>query len=337
MDTFTHIAIGACIGEAFFNKTIGKKAMFLGAMAHSIPDLDFLASFWMDSSSFLLAHRGFTHSFLFSISMILLLSLLAFYFQKTYFIKLSKWVLFFSVSILLHIFIDAFNNYGVGWFEPFSHYRISFNAMYVLDPFFSIWFFIAFFGLLNLNSKSVNRTKIWQYTFGITAFYLVYCMYNKSMVDQEINNSFKKQHIQYSTFISTPAPLQNWLWYFVAKNDIGFYIGYYSIFDTNKLIPVTYFLKNDSLIQSFDLNEELTHLIRFSQGYYTIEKRSDTLVFNDLRFGEVLSCQKLKEHFVFHYFLNQPKSNTLVVQRGRFSGWDLNTFKCLIHRIEGFH
>ena len=28
-------------------------------------------------------------------------------------------------------FIDAFNNYGVGWFEPFSHERISFNAIYV--------------------------------------------------------------------------------------------------------------------------------------------------------------------------------------------------------------
>ena len=41
--------------------------MFLGALAQSIPDLDFIAAFWKDTASNLLAHRGFTHSILFAI------------------------------------------------------------------------------------------------------------------------------------------------------------------------------------------------------------------------------------------------------------------------------
>ena len=61
MDSITHIALGACMGEAFAGKTLGKKAMLWGALAQSIPDIDFIASFWMDTSSNLLAHRGFTH------------------------------------------------------------------------------------------------------------------------------------------------------------------------------------------------------------------------------------------------------------------------------------
>ena len=65
MDSITHLALGACMGEAFAGKTLGKKAMLWGALAQSIPDIDFLASFWMNTTSNLLAHRGFTHSLLF--------------------------------------------------------------------------------------------------------------------------------------------------------------------------------------------------------------------------------------------------------------------------------
>ena len=139
MDSLTHFTIGACMGEAFAGKTVGKKAMLWGALAQSLPDIDFIASFWMKTSSNLLAHRGFTHSFLFCILITPLLAMLAESIHRPHNIPLWKWLLFFGVAIFFHIFIDAFNNYGVGLFEPFSHQRISFNAIYVADPFFSIW------------------------------------------------------------------------------------------------------------------------------------------------------------------------------------------------------
>ena len=77
MDSITHIALGACMGEAFAGKKLGKKAMLWGALAQSIPDIDFVASFWMDTSSNLLAHRGFTHSFLFCVIAALFLAFFA--------------------------------------------------------------------------------------------------------------------------------------------------------------------------------------------------------------------------------------------------------------------
>ena len=66
MDSLTHIAIGACIGELFLGKKIGKKAMLYGAIAASLPDIDFVASFWLKTPDDLMAHRGLTHSFLFA-------------------------------------------------------------------------------------------------------------------------------------------------------------------------------------------------------------------------------------------------------------------------------
>ena len=143
MDSITHIALGACMGEAFLDRKLGKKAMLWGALAQSVPDIDFIASFWMNTSNNLLAHRGFTHSLLFVAIISVFFALMAERWHRPHNISFRKWLQFFAGVIFVHVFIDAFNNYGVGWFEPFSHIRISFNAIYVADPFF---FYLAWAG-----------------------------------------------------------------------------------------------------------------------------------------------------------------------------------------------
>lgn len=55
VDSLTHIALGACMGDAFAGKQLGKRAMFLGAVAQSVPDIDFIPSFWLSTAENLLA------------------------------------------------------------------------------------------------------------------------------------------------------------------------------------------------------------------------------------------------------------------------------------------
>jgi inner membrane protein len=82
-------------------------------------------------------------------------------------------------------------------------------------------------------------------------------------------------------------------------------------------------------------HEDLQKLIRFSQQFYTVEKWNDTLVFNDLRFGQIIGWYDPHQKFVFHYYLQHPDDNKLVVQRGRFENWDKETFYSLLRRIKG--
>jgi inner membrane protein len=335
MDSITHIALGACMGEAFAGKTLGKKAMLWGALAQSIPDIDFMASFWMDTSSNLLAHRGFTHSFLFCAVITPLLALMAEHWHRPHNIRLQRWVLFFGAVIFIHIFLDAFNNYGVGWLEPFSHQRISFNTIYVADPFFSIWPGIAFVALVFLNRYTPKRKKWWRMGLALPTLYLAYCFVNKAKINADVKDILQNQKISYSRYFSTPAPLQNWLWYVVAGNDSGYYVGFRSLFDSKKTIAFQYFPRNDSFVKSISDHEDLHQLIRFSQQFYTIEKWTDTLVFNDLRFGQIIGWQNPKEKFVFHYYLQHTNDNKLVVQRGRFAKWDWAVFLQLLKRIKG--
>jgi inner membrane protein len=335
MDSITHIALGACMGEAFAGKKLGKKAMLWGILAQSIPDIDFVASFWMDTSSNLLAHRGFTHSILFALIVTPFLALLTERLHRPHNISFKKWLLFFGGLIGAHIFMDAFNNYGVGWFEPFNHKRISFNAIYVADPFFSVWPGIACVILLVMRRGNMHRKLIWKAGLSISALYLGYCLINKMQMDRETKVALQKRRIAYNRYFTTPAPLQNWLWYVVAENDKGYYVGFRSLFDDFDTIALHYFPRNDSLLKPVLDHTDLQQLIRFSNGYYTIEKHGDTLLFNDLRFGQIAGWDNPEGRFVFYYYLQHRGDNTLVVQRGRFEGWNRQTIYSFWKRVQG--
>src|SRR5258706_12629106 len=96
MDSITHLALGACMGEAFAGKKLGKKAMLWGAAAQSVPDIDFIPSLWMNTSTNLLSHRGFAHSFLFCAVIATLFAFMAEYWHRPHNIRLKRWILFFG-------------------------------------------------------------------------------------------------------------------------------------------------------------------------------------------------------------------------------------------------
>ncbi len=335
MDTLTHIALGACIGDALLGKRVGKRAMLFGALAQSIPDIDFISTFWMPTTDSLLAHRGFTHSMLFCSAMTFFFAFVAERTHRPHNISLSRWLIFFGLEMFVHIFLDAFNNYGVGWFEPFSHYRISFNTIYVADPFFSIWPAIALIMLIVLKRRHSKR-KLWSMTaIGLSLVYLFYCGINKVKISNELSQAIESKHLPHEKYFTTPTPFNSWLWYVVTGDDNGFYVGFRSVFDKESSIDFRYFPKNKDLLNPLYGTHDLKNLVRFSQQFYTAEKWNDTLVFNDLRFGQVHGWDNPNEKFVFHYFLQGAKDNLLVVQRGRFSGWNRETIKSFIKRIKG--
>jgi inner membrane protein len=335
MDSLTHIAIGACIGDLFLGKKIGKKAMLYGAIAASLPDIDFIASFWLNTSDDLMAHRGFTHSFLFGLLFILILAFLFRHRHRVEKIPIKIWLIFMGTEIASHLFLDAFNAYGIGWFEPFSHRRISFNVIFVADPFFSVWPGIAAIGLLILNRNNSQRRKwaIWGLIF--CSAYLIYCSVNKFEIDRDMRQALEKQGFHYNRYFTTPTPFNNWLWYGVAETDAGFQIGYHSLFDKDHQIIFCFFPRKDYLLDPYRGRHDLGELIRFSQGYYTADTSAQGTVFNDLRFGQMMGWQDAGAQFVFHYYLQDSDANHLVVQRGRFAHWSGQSIRVFLKRIEG--
>jgi inner membrane protein len=335
MDTLTHLTVGACVGEAFAGRQLGKRALLWGAFIHSLPDIDVVATLWLPTPAALLAHRGLTHSLFFCALIVPPLAFAAGRLVNGRSMSWTRWLLFFASLIILHDALDTFNNYGVGWLEPFSRARIAFNTLYVADPFFTIWPVIASVVLLFLGHDRPVRKKWRNLGLGISALYLGYCSVHKLFMDRTVRELLEVQKIRYTEYFTTPAPLQNWLWYVVAETDSGYYVGYRSVFDQKRALEVHYFPRNSNLLALVRDQDGVRRLQIFSQQFYTVERRRDTLLFNDLRFGQITGWQTPDAGFAFHYFLQYPAENKLVVQRGRFAGWNWQTPRSLYKRIRG--
>ena len=387
MDTLTHIVLGAALGEVLAGEKLGKKALLIGAIAANLPDIDFVASFWLDSARDVWFHRGITHSLLFVVVISLLLAWVAWQVDRSgrrtdgsggadwpmrrtdglvrqvdrsTGMTFKQWWLFFGVQMLVHIFIDAFNTYGTGWFEPFSSYRVAFNVLFVADPLYSCPLGIAFLALLILRRDRPARKRWARFGLVLSSVYLCYCLVNKWRIDGVVERQLRQQAIRYDRYFTTPTPLNSLLWYVVAADSSGDeYTGYRSVFDAPGR-PIVFRLrprgdslmrasgsggvqaredgmvrvKGDGLVPLRD-QRDVGYLLRFAQGYYTVERWGDTLVFNVPRFGEMRGWDDPGARFVFHYYLNDPGHNGMVVQRGRLAGWDRKAWEDFLRRIAG--
>ena len=298
MDSLTHTVLGACLGEVIAGKKIGKKAMLWGALANNLPDIDVITGAWMNQADSLLAHRGFTHSILF---LLLAAPLLAWLFRKKYAdsgMNYKTWLLIWGSGILIHIFIDALTAYGTGWFEPFSHYRVSFNLLFVADPFYTIALLVSAIALLIMKRTNPHRGKWANFALVISTIYVGYALFNKIEVNDIAKENIAAKSIEKIDYFSTPTPLNNFLWYIVAKTEGGYQIAYYSVFDNSTDLTFQHFPKGDSLLNAYRTNEEVQKLIRFSAGYYSLEQKGDTVQFSDLRFGQIGGWVSPKVPFV---------------------------------------
>jgi inner membrane protein len=340
MDSITHIVLGATIGEALAGKSLGKKAMLIGAIAQSLPDIDFILSIWLRPVDNLLAHRGFTHSILFGLIICLLAGVIA----SAWSVKTptngngmtrTQWMVFFGVELGVHLFLDGLNNYGVGWLEPFNSHRFAFDVIYVADPFYSVWIGIGCVALIVLSINAPSRKRWTQWTLIVSSLYLVYALFNKVVIENSVQPALQKQHIVSTRVFTTPTPLNNWLWFVAAEGDSGYYVAHRSVFDGDDPIDFTFFPRKANLLDKLKEKEDLQKLIRFSQGLYTIDVSGDALQFNDLRFGQIAGWADPHAKFAFHYDLLHPDANLFVVQQGRFSNWNEETVRVMVKRIVG--
>ena len=333
MDSITHTILGACIGEAVGGRKLGKKAMVIGALANNFPDIDVVSSFWMTHTESFVAHRGFTHSILFA-SIVTFVAgwAMKHIFRKSEFSKI-EWYLLIGINLFVHLLVDVITAYGTGLFEPFSHDRIVFHLLFVADPFFTLPLLVSLIALLFLKTHSSKR-KTWAF-IGLTlsSVYCCYALFHKIRVNKAVEHSLTEQKMVYQKFMATPTPLNNFLWYIAVDRDTGYSIGYYSVFDHSPNIRFHYVPKKDYLLPKND--DDTKNLIRFSQGYYTADVLNDTLVFHDLRFGQIGGWFSGNAPFVFQYRLHPTTFYEVPFQRERIKASGGIILKEMIERIKG--
>ncbi len=343
MDIVTHAVLGASIGEALLGKRIGRKAMLYGAIAAAIPDIDVFGVYFYTAAQQLLVHRGFTHSLLFVVITSLLLGwLFSKWLIKTE-ISRKSWTGLFFMGLLSHILIDSLNAYGTGWFEPFSSYRVSFNTIFVADPFYTIPLLICLLIALIAKNNSSARLNWNKAGLIISTFYLVFTIVNKWHVNDKMQEAFNRVNIETndtspqfsSSIVTTPTLLNNFLWMAYSPDSLGYWFGYYSIFDRTNDIKYYHVNRNENLLSPFVNDPSVKILKQFSKGYYCMTTHENNVFFNDIRFGQIGGWDQPDSSFVFSFKLNNNADNSMALNRSKFKVSYSDALSSLVNRIKG--
>ena len=301
MDSLTQIVLGAAVGEAVLGKKVGNKAALFGAIAGTIPDLDVLARFFVDTVTATEWHRGFSHSILFSVLFAPVFGWLVYKMLPKKEATWRDWSWLFFWGLFTHPILDAFTTWGTQLFWPFKT-RLAFQNIFVIDPLYTIPFLI--FLLLALFQKRMAKKRRTYNQLGllVSTSYLVLTLVLKGFAYQKFTNELDSQEIDYTDINIRPAPFNTILWTANIDTKDAYLIGNYSFFDSKPVQFETH-LKNHQLLGSLATEDKVTRLVDISEGWYTISKVDNTLLFNDLRFG-LLSFKPDEKQFAFSYQLD---------------------------------
>ncbi|PQJ72828.1 metal-dependent hydrolase [Polaribacter butkevichii] len=316
MDSLTQIVLGAAVGEAVLGRKIGNKAMFYGAIAGTIPDLDVLSAFFTDKVTALEMHRGFTHSIFFSVLFAPIFAFIVTRYEK--YKNLKDWSWLFFWAFITHPILDAQTTWGTQLFWPLD-IRLAFKNVFVVDPLYTLPFIV--FLVLAMRQKKESRKRRFYNNLGliISSSYLALTLVLKGISYQTFTKELAAQHIQYKEIETKPTPLNTVLWTANVETENAFLIGHSSFFDKNP-IEFSSYPKNHELLGDLIHQPKVKRMIAISKGWYTINKKEGVLYFNDLRFG-ALSIKPNAENFVFKYkieidengipfFIEEPKEKS---------------------------
>lgn len=299
MDSLTQIILGAAVGEAVLGKKIGNKAMLYGAIAGTIPDLDIFSSYFTDTVNAISIHRGFTHSIIFAVLFAFIFGWLVSKYES--YKNLKGWFWLFFWAFFTHSLLDAHTTWGTQLFWPFDM-RLAFKTIFVIDPLYTVPFLV--FLILALFQKRTSKKRQFYNTMGllISSTYLVLTFFLKGVAFNQFKAALKSQNIDYLEIDTRPSPLNTILWSANVATEDAYLLANYSFFDTQ---PITFekYPKNHHLLGNLIQNKKVKQMIAISEGWFTINKKEDTLYFNDLRFG-LLSLEPKAENFVFKYKIN---------------------------------
>jgi inner membrane protein len=330
MDSVTQIVLGAAVGEAVLGKKIGNKAMVLGAIAGTIPDLDVIANYFTDTVSALEIHRGFTHSIVFAVIFGLFFGWLLSLWDKR--ASLKQWSWFWFLCFVTHPLLDAHTTWGTHLFWPFD-LRLAYKNIFVIDPLYTLPFLMFLILAMFQKRGSVKRRRFNNLGLMVSSGYMLLTLIFKGITYQKFVNALAEQKIDYLAIETKPSPMNTIMWTANVETEEAFLIGDYSFFDSK---PIQFFShpKNHQALGDLREEDKVQRLIKITKGWYTISEREDGIYLNDLRFG-MMSVDSNSEKFAFSFLIEKTGNEVTVTEEEKNTREAGKLLSALWERIKG--
>jgi inner membrane protein len=224
----------------------------------------------------------------------------------------KEWSWLFWWALVTHPLLDCHTTWGTQLFWPFP-WKIAYNNIFVVDPAYTVPFLICVVIVLFLERTDPRRRWINGFGLVLSSAYMALTLVTKSIAHTRIEDSLVRQDIAYNTISTRPAPFNTILW--TANVDRGdhYALAYHSMLDTKPEVEFVHVARNLALLGPWADHDKVRRLVQLTEGNYVIQMRNDTLLFCDLRFGQIGEPAPDKP-FVFSYALIPEGEDLRVVQ-----------------------
>lgn len=308
MDSLTQIVLGAGIGELVMGRKIGNKAILLGAIAGTVPDLDVIAtSLIKDPIANLEIHRGYSHALFIHIFLAIPFAYLCFIlFKKKHSFMSFYWLWF--LGFITHAILDGFTTYGTQLFLPFSNYLYGLNNISVVDPLYTLPFMGLLVWAMFYNKDNPKRFKLAAWSFYLSTSYMLLTFGFKYMAHHRFESELSARNVKYDFLSTSPSLFNAILWTGIAVSDSTINISEYSIFQRKKDISFSQYKRNLHEMKDFEC-KELSTMKWFSQNKYFVMRSSpDSLLFFNTKWGKAnFTKSEPKECFLFYTIFVKTK------------------------------
>lgn len=282
MDSVTQFLLGASISGALLGPRIGPKALLIGGVVATLPDLDSLVPL-DDAIDNMTYHRGFSHSVFVQTA---LSPFIALTIGK---IVPSTWqhkkALFLTVwlALITHSLLDSLTTYGTQIFWPLEiGPPVALPAVFIIDPIYTLLLLIGFAAILVARNRPGGGYHANRIMLALSCAYLAIGLTGNTIISNRASAdpNFRDMRIHVQ-----PTAFNLLVWQVTAISEDKIATGLTSLVNNCGVRNLITIPRHQIPLGISEIPPSVKRLEWFTDGFYSYGEKDGALTITDLRMG----------------------------------------------------
>jgi len=284
MDSLTQAVLGAGIAGAVAPSGHRRKALLLGAVLGTLPDLDVLIDYGGAVENFTM-HRGFSHSLF-----VLMPFTLVFWWVlgKAWSPVREaplRWLAVVGLALVTHPLLDAHTAYGTQLLWPLDVPPTMWATVFIIDPLFTLPLLTATV-LTAFRPDRGWSTPLLRGALTVALAYLAWTWPAQAKVHHEAREALADMGLRDAPVFVTPTPFNSVRWRIVVQTGAGYLEGFGSVLPGAPPIAFQAYASDHAALAGAGDVWAVRRLRWFSRDFLRAEVKDGRLLLSDLRMGQ---------------------------------------------------
>ncbi len=282
MDSATQFLLGASIGGAMLGGKLGPRALLVGGIVATLPDLDYLFPL-DDAIDTMTYHRGVTHSLLVQTAVAPAIAGVVWIIIRK--AQIGFWPILLTVWLCLttHALLDSLTTYGTQLFWPLdTGPPFALPSIFIIDPLYTGLLIAGCLGLY-LKRRHLERAVRFNRIFlvlstlylavGMTSHFVV-----RAKAEAQPQLAGMSIHVQ-------PTPFNIVIWQVLAVDDRRYLTGFTSPVFPCRAIAFAQHPRLAAPPPDIPVRRSVRRLEWFTAGFFSYRPKATDWLISDLRIG----------------------------------------------------